>query len=137
MKKLVLILGLFLGLSANAQADDNINKQEFVNPIFYKQLHSYSKGIGNIYLSPNQIEFRTPLDENLIDERMDCTMLENTYSYLKFKCLSNSVQNVKQEKFYKISLVPEKDAVNRKFVKIEYLDKLNYIHGYDYLYIEK
>jgi len=137
MKKIVLILGLCLVFSANVRAEGTINKQEFVNPIFNQPLHGYSKGIGNIYLSPNQIEFRTPLDENLIDERMDCTMLENTYSYLKFKCLSNSVQNVKQEKFYKISLVPEKDAVNRKFVKIEYLDNLNNIHGYDYLYIEE
>lgn len=50
MKKFILILGLCLSLSANAWADNNINKQEFVNPIFYKQLYSYSKGIGNIYL---------------------------------------------------------------------------------------
>lgn len=38
MKKLVLILGLVLSLGANARADDNVNKQEFVNPIFYQPL---------------------------------------------------------------------------------------------------
>ena len=71
MKKLVLILGLFVTLNTNVWAEDTINKQEFVNPIFNQPLHGYSKGIGDIYISPTQIEFRTPLDKNLIDEKID------------------------------------------------------------------
>ena len=51
MKKFVLILEFFLSLCANAQADENVNKQEFVNPIFNQPLHGYSKGIGDIYIS--------------------------------------------------------------------------------------
>jgi len=72
MKKIILILGLFLFQCANAWADEtyqikndiasNVNNlqlqktnsaktQEFVNPIFNQPLHGYSKGIGDIYIS--------------------------------------------------------------------------------------
>jgi len=86
MKKLVLILGLFLSLGANARADDNVNKQEFVNPIFYQPLEPLSSTVGWTYLTPKTIDFRTPLDKNLVDSTGECELVENQQDHITMLC---------------------------------------------------
>ena len=86
MKKFVLILGLVLSFSANAQAEDNVNKQEFVNPIFYQPLEPLSRSNGYTYLTPTSIDMRTPLDKNLVNARGECELIENTQKRITLKC---------------------------------------------------
>ena len=87
MKKLFLILGLFLSLCTNACAqNDSINKQEFVNPIFYQPLEPRSIHSGYVYLTPTCIKFMTPLDKNLINGQGYCKLLENRENFIKLLC---------------------------------------------------
>lgn len=86
MKKFVLILGLCLAFSVNTYAEDTINKQEFVNPIFYQPLKPRSIHSGYTYLTPTSIKFMTPLDKNLIDSQGQCELLENQKSFIKLLC---------------------------------------------------
>ncbi|MBQ7633473.1 MAG: hypothetical protein IJS88_05110 [Alphaproteobacteria bacterium] len=86
MKKLVLILALILSLSANAWADDNINKQEFVNPIFYQPLRPMSIRSGYVYLTPTSIKFMTPLDKELLNATGECELIENQQDHITLLC---------------------------------------------------
>lgn len=88
MKKFALILWLLLGLSANAgaEADVNVNKQEFVNTIFYQPLEPLSRNNGYTYLTPTSIDMRTPLDKNLVAAKGECELIENTQERITLKC---------------------------------------------------
>ena len=99
MKKTVLILELFLSLCANAQADENVNKQEFVNPIFYQPLRPLSSTVGWTYLTPKSIDFRTPLDKNLIDSTGRCELVENEQDHITLLC-DITFRNEKWREYY-------------------------------------
>ena len=86
MKKFALILGLFLSLGANACAKNDVNKQEFVNPIFYQPLRPMSIHSGYVYLSPTSIKFMTPLDKELLDATGLCELVENEKNFIKLSC---------------------------------------------------
>ena len=86
MQKFALILGLFLSLSANARAENNLNKQEFVNPIFYQPLEPRSIHSGYVYITPTFIKFMTPLNKNLIGSQGQCELLENQENFIKLLC---------------------------------------------------
>ena len=86
MKKFVLILGLVLSFSANAQAEDNVNKQEFVNPIFYQPLEPLSRVSTWTYLTPTSIKSMTPLDKNKVAMTGECELLENRENFIKLLC---------------------------------------------------
>ena len=86
MKKFILVLGLCLAFSVNVQADDNSDKQEFVNPIFYQPLEPRSTHSGYAYITPTFIKFMTPLDKNLIDTQGQCELLENQENFIKLLC---------------------------------------------------
>ena len=86
MRKFVLILGLFLAFNANACAEDTINKQEFINPIFYQPLRPMSIHSGYVYLTPTSIKFMTPLDKELVDATGKCELVENEEDFVKLFC---------------------------------------------------
>ncbi len=86
MKKLVLILGLVLSLGANARADDNVNKQEFVNPIFYQPLEPLSRTSTWTYLTPISIKSMTPLDKNKVAMTGECELVENQQDHIALLC---------------------------------------------------
>ena len=88
MKKFVLSLGLFLAFSANACAEDTINKQEFVNPIFNKTLYVYGRTSWNTILTFNSIS-ESPDDFSASDayiEKHSCKLLENEFDHIKYSC---------------------------------------------------
>lgn len=71
-----------------AQADDNNNKQEFVNPIFNKPLLAYSKQTWNNLLTPSNItesldDFSSP---NAHIEKHSCKLQENENNHIKYIC---------------------------------------------------
>lgn len=99
MKKFVLILGICLAFSTNAWADDTINKQEFVNPIFYQPLEPLSSTVGWTYLTPKTIDFRTPLDKNLVDSTGRCELVENEQDHITLLC-DITWRNEKKRKYY-------------------------------------
>ena len=82
MKKLLLILGLFLAFGINARADDNVNKQKFVNPIFYQPLEPLSRVSTWTYLTPTSIKSMTPLDKNKVAMTGKCELLENQENFI-------------------------------------------------------
>ena len=86
MKKLVLILGLVLSLGANARADDNVNKQEFVNPIFYQPLEPLSRTSTWTYLTPTSVKSMTPLDKNKVAMTGECELVENQQDHITLLC---------------------------------------------------
>ena len=99
MQKFALILGLFLSLSANARAENNLNKQEFVNPIFYQPLEPLSSTVGWTYLTPKTIDFRTPLDKNLVDSTGECELVENKQDHITLLC-DVTWRNEKKKEYY-------------------------------------
>ncbi len=86
MRKFIFILGLFLSLSANARADDNVNKQEFVNPIFYQPLEPLSRTSTWTYLTPTSIKSMTPLDKNKVAMTGECELVENQQDHITLLC---------------------------------------------------
>ena len=88
MKKIVLILGLCLVFNMPAQADDNNNKQEFVNPIFNQPLLAYGRTSRNTILTLNSIA--ESLDDFSVPEahieKHSCKLLKNEAYYIKFLC---------------------------------------------------
>jgi len=86
MKNFAFILGLFLSLSANAWTDDNVNKQEFVNPIFYQPLEPLSRTSTWTYLTPTSIKSMTPLDKNKVAMTGECELVENQQDHITLLC---------------------------------------------------
>lgn len=96
MKKIALILGLFLVLNSNtfAKTDNNaqihvstkIGEQKFVNPIFYQPLRPLGRTSTLTYITPTSIEGRTPLDDNLVALTGKCKLLENKQNFVKLIC---------------------------------------------------
>ena len=87
MKKLFLIFGLVLSLCTNACAqNDSINKQEFVNPIFYQPLEPLGHTSTWTYLTPTSIKSMTPLDKNKVAITGKCELLENQENFIKLLC---------------------------------------------------
>ena len=87
MKKFAFVLCSFLAFSTNAQSkSESINKQEFVNPIFYQPLRPMSMHSGYTYLTPTSIKSMTPLDKNKVSRVGKCELLENKENYIKLFC---------------------------------------------------
>ncbi|MBR3661664.1 MAG: hypothetical protein IKN67_00090 [Alphaproteobacteria bacterium] len=86
MRKFALILGLVLSLGVNACVQNDVNKQEFVNPIFYQPLRPMSIHSGYVYLSPTSIKFMTPLDKEHLDATGLCELVENEKNFIKLSC---------------------------------------------------
>lgn len=90
MKKAFLILGLVLSLCTNACAQNNtINKQKFVNPIFYQPLEPLGRTSTWTYLTPTSIKSMTPLDKNKVAITGKCELLENQENFIKLLCNTN------------------------------------------------
>ena len=88
MKKFALILGLVLSLGVNACAKNDVNKQEFVNPIFNKTLFAYGRTSWNTILTPNSVT-ESPDDFSNPDayiEKHNCKLQVNKRDYIKFLC---------------------------------------------------
>ena len=79
MKKLVFLLIFLFSFAAKAE-------EQFINPVFYQPLEPLSRTTGWTYLTPTSIEFRTPLDKNLIDSIGICNLIENTQNRITFLC---------------------------------------------------
>lgn len=87
MKKFFLIFGLVLSLSTNACAhNDDKNKQEFVNPIFYQPLEPLGRTSTWTYLTPTSIKSMTPLDKNKVAMTGQCELLKNQKNFIKLLC---------------------------------------------------
>ena len=86
MRKFVVLLSLFCILTTNALADDNTNKQEFVNPVFYQPLRPLSRTSTWTYLTPTSIKSMTPLDKNKVSMTGKCELLENQKNFIKLLC---------------------------------------------------
>jgi hypothetical protein len=96
MKKIALILGLFLVLNSNtfAKTDNNaqihvstkIGEQKFVNPIFYQPLRPLSSTTGWAYLTPTSVTFSTLSDKNKITNKGKCSLIENKQDRITLKC---------------------------------------------------
>ena len=99
MKKFVFVLGLCLAFSVNVRADDNSGKKEFVNPIFYQPLRPLSSTVGWTYLTPETIDFRTPLDKNIVDSTGQCELVENEQDHITLLC-DITWRNEKKRKYY-------------------------------------
>ena len=85
MKKVLLILLSFLYVSKVALAEE-IEKTKFVNPVFNQPLRPMSMRSGYVYLTPTSVDFRTPLDKDVIDSKGSCELLENTEDHIKMFC---------------------------------------------------
>ena len=85
MKKVLLILLSFLYVSKVVLAEE-IEKTKFVNPVFNQPLRPMSMRTGYVYLTPASVDFRTPLDKDIIDSKGSCELLENTEDHIKMFC---------------------------------------------------
>ncbi len=86
MKKFILFMGLILSLIPNARADDNVNKQEFVNPIFNQPLEPLGRTSTWTYLTPTSIKSMTPLDKNKVAMTGECELVENEQNHITMLC---------------------------------------------------
>lgn len=102
MRKLVLILGLFVTFASLIAAYFVYNKpqitlpkpveQGFKNPLFYRPMYAYSD-LWHTLITPYSITtFQNPLDKNKIHnvlaETYFCDLIENEYNHVKFDCYS-------------------------------------------------
>ena len=69
MKKVLLILLSFLYVSNNVVLSEEIEKTKFVNPVFNQPLEPMSMRTGYEYLTPTSVDFRTPLDKDIINSK--------------------------------------------------------------------
>ena len=69
MKKVLLILLSFLYVSNNVVLAEEIEKAKFVNPVFNQPLEPMSMRTGYEYLTPTSVDFRTPLDKDIINSK--------------------------------------------------------------------
>ena len=116
MKKFLLIFDMLLILSAcsttqkvnttqlNKDAIYTIQKndsqeQKFINPIFYQPLRPLSSTVGWTYLTPKSIDFRTPMDRNLIDSTGQCELIENEQDHITLLC-DITFRNEKWREYY-------------------------------------
>ena len=100
MKKFILILGFLLTLSNCSYSQSSSEKQqEFVNPIFYQPLEPLSITVGWTYLTPNTIDFRTPLDKNIVDSTGQCELIENEQDHITLLC-DITWRNEKRKEYY-------------------------------------
>lgn len=79
MKKLALVLGLFLSLGANAWADSIT----FLHPIFYQQL-SGQKGEYFYVLKPNSIYYENA--KTGVTQSNDCILQKNQEYFIQMLC---------------------------------------------------
>ncbi len=106
MRKLLFIIALlFLSTPAMARKDNsNSKEQKFVNPIFYQPLRPLSSTVGWAYLTPTSIDFRTPLDKNIVNATGQCELVENEQDHITFLCditwLNIAWLNEKVKKYY-------------------------------------
>ena len=85
MKKVLLILLSFLYVSKVVLAEE-IEKTKFVNPVFNQPLEPMSMRSGYVYLTPTSVDFRTPLDKDIINSKGSCELLENAEDHIKMFC---------------------------------------------------
>jgi len=104
MRKLLFIIALlFLSTPVMARKDNSTSKeQKFVNPIFYQPLRPLSSTVGWAYLTPTSIDFRTPLDKNIVNATGQCELVENEQDHITFLCtwLNIAWLNEKVKKYY-------------------------------------
>ena len=83
MKNFILILGLFSLLIIN-----DCFAEEFVNPVFNKTLHAYSRDSWNTLLTPSSItEYPPDSSVSGIDtQKHSCKLLENEFDHIKYDC---------------------------------------------------
>jgi len=100
MRNFVLILGLLLTLSNCSYSKSlSVKQQKFVNPIFYQPLEPLSITVGWTYLTPNTIDFRTPLDKNIVDSTGQCELIENEQDHITLLC-DITWRNEKRKEYY-------------------------------------
>ena len=122
MKKFIFILSLFISFSCFAQDDNSkATPKQFVNPVFNQTLRPLSTHNGLVYLTPTSVDFRTPLDENLVNGTGKCDLLENEEDHITLLC--------------EIDWLPEHYKVKEYFTYV--VDRLYFegcllIHEYSY-----
>ena len=82
MRKFLFLVFIFL-LTA---CTNNVNKHEFVNPVFNQPLRPFSNRDGITYLTPTSIKSMTPLDKNLVGMTGQCDLLENDKDHITLSC---------------------------------------------------
>ena len=117
MKKVLLILLSFLYVSKMALAEE-IEKTKFVNPVFNQPLRPMSMRTGYVYLTPTSVDFRTPLDKDIIDSKGSCELLENTEDHIKMFCKVRYPKDESRLKYAQNILKNSSDEISKRNAEI-------------------
>ena len=117
MKKFILILAVMFVWKNSAGADE-AKKLEFVNPVFNQPLKPMANNSGYVYLTPTSIDFRTPLDKNILDSKGECDLLENTKDHIKMFCKVTRMRDEKELKYAQNILKHSTDEISIRNAKL-------------------
>lgn len=118
MKKVLLILLSFLYVSNNVVLAEEIEKTKFVNPVFNQPLRPMSMRTGYVYLTPTSVDFRTPLDKDIIDSKGSCELLENAEDHIKMFCKVRYPKDESRLKYAQNILKNSSDEISKRNAEI-------------------
>ena len=117
MKKVLLFLLTFLYVNKVVLAEE-IEKTKFVNPVFNQPLEPLSAHSGYVYLTPTSVDFRTPLDKDIINSKGSCGLLENAEDHIKMFCKVKYPKDEGRLKYAQNILKNSSDEISKRNAEI-------------------